>query len=98
VEQCVAEAPAHDGAGHGGENEKHEIVRPQVLARLGRGVSSDGGHLPRDPSGNEKGGQDAGGEHDRLEADSAVAEAEQRVELERDEGERHGGECTEWQT
>jgi hypothetical protein len=49
--------------------------------------------------GKKEGTEYPGGQHERLEADETVAQAEEGVELERNEGDRHGGgQCTEWQT
>jgi hypothetical protein len=93
MEEDVADPPADDRPGHDPEDDEEQVVTPQV----GVGGVEDRRRAGRvrhvGPAGEEGGEEDAeegrDGEAERLESDGAVADVEQRVEVEHDRRERH---------
>ena len=80
----VAEPPADDRAGHDPDGHEHHVVRPEAAA-------------PRQDAGQDEGGHDRPDEGDGPPTDDQVAEQLGGwIELERQDGDRHGGgECIE---
>ena len=81
VEEDVADPPADHGAGHDAEDDEEQVVAAKA-------------HPAGDRAGDHEGGEDRDRDADRLEADEPVADLQQRVEVERDDGIRHGRQCS----
>ena len=80
VEEQVAEASRDDRTGHRPDRDEQQVVEPE-------------GAAPGDQARDDERRRDRGREREGLPAhDKALGQAEQGVEVERDDGDRHGAE------
>ena len=83
VEEDVADPATDDRARDDAEDDEQQVVGAEV-------------HRPRADPGQDERREDRGGHAERLPADDAVADVEEGVEVERDDGGRHvAGQCSD---